>query len=157
MKKFLTLILIVTMSLSCSRNEQNEEPLVSYPYTHNETELDLLEKINNFRDSIGLSQVFLVEHASYKCEEHNYYMISENSLSHDYFYDRSENIKKVCHAERVGEILAYNYITNQSVLQAWLNSAAHDTLIRSEFYRVGISIRVNPENNRKFYTVIFFD
>jgi hypothetical protein len=84
-------------------------------------------------------------------------MISNGTLSHDYFYQRSENIKQVCGATRVGEILGYNYSLNSSVLRAWQTSPTHDTLIRSEFRRIGISISTNPVNNRKFYTVIFFN
>lgn len=148
--------LIIAVSFSCSNHQDKPVPQV-YSYAYNQDELDLLDRINSYRDSVGVETLALVEHVSYKCLEHNEYMIEKNSISHDYFYNRSENIKQVCDATRVGEILAYNYNTNTSVLLAWKSSPAHDTLVKSKFRRVGISIRQSPTTNRKFYTVIFID
>jgi uncharacterized protein YkwD len=156
MKKVLILFLISSILLSCTPQEDTPIPQV-YPYEHSVEEIDLVNKINHYRDSLGKGTVVIVEHVSYKCMEHNDYMILNGEMTHDYFYQRSENIKQVCDATRVGEILAYNFSTNTTVLSAWKGSSTHDTLIRSEYKRIGVSIRVNPINNRKFYTVIFID
>lgn len=156
MKKILIGFSIIIALSSCSKDEQAQD-LTVHSYQQNDTELDMLNKINHLRDSLGLGEVFLVQHASYKCYEHNIYMIDNNVINHDFFYDRSTNIENVCHATKVGEIIAYNYQTNKSALMAWMNSTCHDTILRSEFSRIGISISQNPTNNRKYYTVIFFD
>lgn len=154
MKKLLLVLFTSILILSCSKDD--EQVLVTYNYTHSDSEIDLLNRINHYRDSIGIGQVSLVGHISYKCGEHNDYMITNNVVNHDYFYDRSTNIEKICHATKVGEIIAYNYQTNKSVLIAWMNSPCHDTVIKSEFKRIGISIKENPDH-RKYYTVIFID
>jgi|688.fasta_scaffold788014_1 uncharacterized protein YkwD len=153
----LTVIALTCIGLLNSCTRQEDIQIEPQSYSHSVVELDLLDKINHYRDSLGKGTLNIVEHASYICSEHNEYMISNGTLSHDYFYQRSENIKQVCGATRVGEILGYNYSLNSSVLRAWQTSPTHDTLIRSEFRRIGISISTNPVNNRKFYTVIFFN
>jgi uncharacterized protein YkwD len=151
---FISLI-ILTLTISCSK--EDKQVLAIEHYTYDDNEIDLFNKINHFRDSIGIGQVTLVEHVSYKCMEHNQYMMDNNLVNHDFFYDRSTNIENVCGATKVAEILAYNYQTNKSALMAWLNSPCHDTIVRSEFLRIGVSIRENPINNRKYYTVIFLN
>ena len=152
--KIFTLLILGILTLSCAKD--NNEPLKVQSYVFSDTEIDLFNKINHFRDSIGVGELTLVQHVSYKCMEHNEYMINNNIVNHDYFYDRSTNIQNVCGATNVGEVIAYNYLTSSSVLLAWLNSPTHDTIIRSEFKRIGISIRESP-NHRKYYTVIFID
>ena len=150
------IIILFTVFLMFSCSKENDPVLETFNYSHSDIEIDLLNKINHYRDSLGVSQVSLVEHISYKCMEHNEYMINTNNINHDYFYDRATNIEKVCRATKVAEILAYNYQTNNSVLNAWINSACHDTILKNEFKRIGLSIRVGP-NNRKYYTVIFIN
>lgn len=156
MKKLIFALFIVMITVSCSRKEEYVDMTV-HSYTHSPIEMDMLDKINHFRDSIGVDTLRLVPHVSFKCYEHNLYMIDNDVINHDYFYDRCTNIQRVCQAKRVGEILAYNFTTNNSALHAWLNSPCHDTVVKGEFNRVGISITIDPENNRKYYTVIFLD
>lgn len=149
-------LLTVMLLVSCTKDEIYKD-LTIHTYTQSSDEIDMLNRINHYRDSIGVQQVSLLEHVSYKCYEHNQYMIENNVVNHDYFCDRSTNIQNIYGAVHVGEIIAYNYTTNRSALVAWNNSPCHDTIIRSEFNRVGISITENPTNHRKYYTVIFID
>jgi hypothetical protein len=153
MKKILLLIIVALSFLNCSKGNSN---LISYHYTHSVDEIDLFNRINHYRDSIGVRQVVLTEHISYKCSEHNNYMISHNVVNHDYFSDRADNIESVLGVTKVGEIIAYNYLTNKSVLAAWVNSPCHDTIIHTDYRKIGISIKENAEH-RKYYTVIFTD
>lgn len=155
MKKIILILVIFITTLSCSQKEEYVD-LTPRSYEHSVQEVDLLNKINTLRDSLGLGQVYLVEHISFKCYEHNLYMCDKNAISHDYFYDRWINLERVCDATRIGEIVAYNYNTNQSVLEAWKNSPCHDTIVKGYYTRIGISILTNPDN-RKYYTVIFID
>jgi uncharacterized protein YkwD len=83
-------------------------------------------------------------------------MIKKGKLSHDYVYDRQSNLKQIYKATRVGEILAYNYQSNQLVLQAWINSPSHlSTLTKSEYTNFGVSITTDSITNKKFFTFIF--
>lgn len=156
MKRILMLFIVVVLGFSCHNGDEDKN-LVVQTYDSSPTEIDLLNKINHFRDSIGVGEVQLVQHVSYKCYEHNQYMIQTNTINHDYFQDRVNNIQQVCGAVKVSEILAFNYQTNNNVMHAWINSPCHDTIIESEFSRIGISVTVNPTNNKKYYTVIFLD
>jgi uncharacterized protein YkwD len=82
-------------------------------------------------------------------------MIENNVVNHDYFQARSNNIINVLGAEKVGENIAYNYVTPQSALSAWLNSPGHKANLEGDYTHFGISVTVNPETGRKYYTNIF--
>jgi uncharacterized protein YkwD len=55
----------------------------------------------------------------------------------------------------VAENIAYNYSTSNSALIAWLNSPWHKENLDGDYTHFGISISVNPENGKKYYTNIF--
>ena len=148
------MIILIITTLSCSN--QNSNLTKSYPYKSSETELLLLKIINSYRDSIGVGKVVIVEHVSYVSSEHVKYMIRIGKPTHDGFVSRAENIKEVCDATIVGEILAYNFDTNESVMKGWINSDRHDTIAKGIFKRIGISIKEDPEG-KKYYSVMFID
>jgi len=154
MKRLLISILFCFVLTACSNSPETTYEIRTY--THSEDEIDLLDKINSYRSDEGQSQLTIVEHASALCADHNDYMISKSIINHDYFYSRSCSIISVCKAIHVGECVAYNYQTNASVLSAWKTSACHDTILRSNFTRIGISIRKNS-SQQKVYTIILFD
>ena len=144
------------ISCSPSSDEEvsvDEKLVINYDYSANETELARL--INEYRASIGLNELEIINHISYKSEEHNEYMIANNVVDHAYFQDRSDNIIRVLGAVSVNENVAYNFSTPQSVLNAWLNSPSHKANIERNHTHFGISISENPANGKKYYTNIF--
>jgi uncharacterized protein YkwD len=150
MKKIIVLILLIL--LSCTKDERINYPI--YSYTFNQTELDVMQVTNDYRTSIGLNTLTPVQHFGYLCQQHNQYMITTHIISHDFFSERSNNIINTFHATNVGEVIAYNYTTPTSVLQAWLNSTEHKQIIEGNYTHFGISIR-EDSNGRKYYTFIF--
>lgn len=158
LKAILPLILVLTL-VSCSSDSSEvaapADAVLIQNYDYNDEELILADKINEYRESIGLNRLETINHISYKSEEHNEYMIATNSLNHDGFQERSANIIAVLGATKVNENVAYNYSTPNSVLHAWLNSAGHKATIEGDFTHFGVSIRTNPENGNKYYTNIF--
>jgi uncharacterized protein YkwD len=144
---------------SCSTNN-SETPvaavslLKTVSYTYSTSELETMALINTYRASVGLSELKQINYISYKSEEHDNYMITNNVVNHDDFVARSEDIIKVLGAKTVGENIAYNYNTPQAALDAWLNSPTHKENILGDFTNFGISIRVNSEG-KKYYTNIF--
>src|SRR3954465_15338023 len=72
-------------------------------YTYNDTELETMKLINEYRVSIGLNALETVNHISNKCQEHNQYMISNNVVNHNDFVSRSNNMVNVLGAKKVGE------------------------------------------------------
>jgi uncharacterized protein YkwD len=152
-----SLTFVFTM-ISCSPNSSDEAIvdetlIVTYDYNVNETELARL--INEYRVSIGLNELEIINHISYKSGEHNDYMITNNVVDHAYFQERSENIIRVLGAVKVNENVAYNFVTAQSVLAAWLNSPGHKANIEGDFSHFGISVTESPQTGKKYYTNIF--
>lgn len=161
MRKFFSLLFPLTfvfVLISCSPDASEEitteeKQVMNYNYNANETELVRL--INEYRISVGLNELEIINHISFKSEEHNAYMIESNSVNHDYFKDRSDNIIRVLGAVKVNENVAYNFITPQSALNAWLNSPGHKANIEGDFTFFGISITESPETGKKYYTTMF--
>ena len=153
-----TLSLIVSLFLiSCTTNSVvdntiDKKLILDYNYKSDEIKLD--ELICEYRVRIGLNSLGLIDHISNKCEEHNNYMIVNNLVNHAYFQDRSDNIMSVLGASNVSEIVAYNYIQPQGVLDAWLKSPSHKEAIEGNFTDFGVSITKSPEG-KNYFTVIF--
>lgn len=159
LKLMLLLTVIFTMN-SCSSDSSevtadSTSAVIVENYAYSATELETMKLINDYRVSIGLNPLEIINHISFKSEEHDYYMIDNNVVSHDGFVDRSTNIMKVLGAKTVGENIAYNYNTPQSALNAWLNSPAHKKNIEGNYTHFGISIRSNQTTGKKYYTNIF--
>ncbi len=156
-RALLPLAIVFTM-VSCSSDSSedvsaNNQVIVTYDY--NETEAKLVTLINDYRVSQGLNTLQVVNHISYKSQEHNEYMIDNNVVNHDYFEQRSNNIIQVLGAERVGENIAYNYPTPEAAIQAWLNSPGHKANILGDYTHFGMSVTVNAETGKKYYTNMF--
>ena len=160
LKMVLLMTVIFTMN-SCSSSDANDETadatssLIVENYTYNDTELETMKLINDYRVSIGLKALEVINHISYKSEEHDYYMIDNKVVSHDGFVERADNIMKVLNAKTVGENIAYNYNTPKAAVTAWLNSPAHKDNIEGDFTHFGISVRVDAATGKKYYTNIF--
>jgi len=146
------LLFISLLFISCTK--QDEEIYPKYTYNFSQQELEVMHVTNVYRNQIGLDTLKTIEHIGYICEEHNIYMIEQDTITHDYFHERSDNLIKTLHAERVGEVLAYNYNYPQSVLNAWINSPSHKKIIEGDFTNFGIAIK-QDYIGRKYYTFIF--
>ncbi|RRJ88388.1 CAP domain-containing protein [Flavobacterium macacae] len=164
-KMFRTLLpmaLLFTM-MSCSSDSESDAEFVNKSvstalvenYEYDSTELELVNLINSHRQSLNLPTLQPINHISYKSEEHNAYMIQNNVVNHDFFNERSENLIQVLGAVRVSENVAYNYNTPEAAMNAWLNSPGHKANIEGDFTHFGISVSVNPETGRKYYTNMF--
>jgi uncharacterized protein YkwD len=157
--RVLLLVAVVYSMNSCS-SDSSETPSSStatmkvMDYSYDSSELEAMNLINTYRVSVGLNELQQINHISYKSEEHDHYMIRNNVVNHNDFVARSENLISVLGAKRVGENIAYNYNTPQSVVKAWLNSPTHKENLEGDYTHFGISIRTNPDG-KKYYTNIF--
>ena len=124
-------------------------------YTYNDSELETMQLINDYRVRIGLNALQKINHISYKCQEHNAYMIANNVVNHNGFTERSENIMELLGVKNVGENVAYNYKTAEAVLKAWLESPGHKENIEGNFTHFGLSVTTDPATGKKYYTNIF--
>ena len=156
-RALLPLAIVFTM-VSCSSDDAETTTTSSKlvtEYNYNDTELRLVQLINDYRQSLGLNRLEVINHISYKSEGHNEYMIEKQAMSHDYFQERSTNLIQVLGAERVSENVAYNYNTPESAFAAWKNSPGHRANIEGDFTHFGISVSIDSETGRKFYTNMF--
>ena len=157
LRLFMPFVMVLTLA-SCSKDDATQEKedleLVTN-YDYSAEELDLANRINDYRVSVGLNTLEIVNHISYKSLEHNSYMIDNNVVNHDYFDSRANNIIQVLGAVRVGENIAYNFSTPNSALHAWKNSPGHKANLDGDYTHFGISIKINPENGKKYYTNMF--
>jgi uncharacterized protein YkwD len=158
LRVLLLIAIIFTMNSCSSDSAENTNSSTSsqkvMSYTYNSSEIETMALINNYRVSIGLNELKEIKHISYKSEEHDNYMITNNVVNHDDFVARSENIMEVLGAKSVAENVAYNYNSPQAALDAWLKSPSHKANIEGNFTNFGISIRVSAEG-KKYYTNIF--
>lgn len=158
LRAIMPLVLVLTL-VSCSSDSSEDvaapDAALVQNYEYSDDELALLDQINEYRESKGLNPLQIINHISYKSEEHNEYMILKNEINHDFFQERSQNIIQVLGAVKVNENVAYNYSTPNSVIHAWLQSPGHKANIEGDFTHFGASIRTNPENGNIYYTNIF--
>ena len=161
MKK-LTIILIVLFNIllmSCSVDEE-----VNIPESYNATIVDvsysqldyeIIELINNYRISQGLSSLDILNEASKEAINHNNYMVSQGAPSHDYFYFRSQNLKQTVNAKAVSENVAFGFSNAQALVSAWLNSEGHrENIENPEATNIGISTTQDAEG-KNYFTNIF--
>ena len=156
-RALLPLAIVFTMASCSSDSEENsvEERQVVTSYNYNDTELKLVTLINNYRASIGLNRLEVINHISYKSQEHNIYMIDNNVVNHDYFQQRSNNLVQVLGAQRVGENIAYNYQSAEGALNAWMNSPGHKANIEGQYTHIGISVTIDETTGKKYFTNMF--
>lgn len=150
-------ILVLTL-VSCSNDSSEDlaaDAVLVTNYDSTPDEIELARIINSYRVSQGKNALEVVNHISFKSQEHNHYMIDNNVVNHDYFDSRASNIKQVLGAVVVGENIAYNYSTPNAALNAWKNSPGHKANLEGNYTHFGISITVNPANGKKYYTNIF--
>lgn len=115
---------------------------------------DIVDLVNQHRNSIGLNPL-QDNPASYKyAEEHNDYMISQNKLSHDNFESRATKIAEESHAVSVSENVARYYTTAQKTLEGWLNSSSHKQAMEGDYTHTTLSVQLDKEG-RPYYTQIF--
>jgi uncharacterized protein YkwD len=148
---------LLFVSISCTKNSKDEvdtEAQIVSKYDYSSEELELMRQINEYRVSIGKNTLEIVNHISYKSEEHNGYMITNNVVNHDNFSYRANNIIQVLGAIKVGENIAYNYPTPASALEAWLNSPDHKKNIVGDYTHFGISITISS-TGKKYCTNMF--
>lgn len=153
----LPLAFVFTM-VSCSPSEDNasaDRVAVVENYEYDTDELRLANIINDYRQSVGLPALQTINHVSYKSAEHNEYMIENQVVNHDLFYERAQNIRAAVGAVKVNENIAYNFPTPEATLAAWLASSGHKANIEGDFTHFGISVTEDPTTGKKYYTNIF--
>ncbi|MFC5195791.1 CAP domain-containing protein [Bizionia hallyeonensis] len=162
MKKFTLLPVMVLLAMfmtSCSSDsiedkaaEINTSNLV-VPETKT-IEIEIMELINDYRLSKGLNPLNNVGIIKAQAFNHTDYMITNNIVSHDNFYQRKLFLESSLGARDVSENVAYGFTSAQTVVTAWLNSTNHKANIEGDFTDFDLSADQNAEGDW-YYTNIF--
>lgn len=153
----LAFVALISFS-SCSSESLPEETVttidINNPPDVKINEIEILQLINEHRISIGLNP--LIDHSLVKAVAftHTDYMIEEEGISHDNFYDRKESLEANAQAIKVSENVAYGFSSPGSLVNAWLNSPSHRDTIEGDFTDFDISAEQN-EDGKWYYTNIF--
>ncbi|WP_396600821.1 CAP domain-containing protein [Algibacter sp. R77976] len=162
MKKlsFVLVIFLLNISfISCSVKEDDqaleEYKSESIQVEYSEMDYEIVEIINAYRVSKGLSSLNILNEASKEAILHNQYMVEQGEISHDYFFTRLENLKKSVNAKSVSENVGYGYSSTQSIVDAWLRSESHKKNIETPgFTDFGVST-TQDEKGRNYFINIF--
>lgn len=155
----LCLIGIICFFASCSTDPDTEVLETVNLESHFETAqnqqfaYEVLDVINEHRSQLGLADLELHLASEDKAIEHTAYMVEQNQMSHDNFFQRSDYLKAKG-AERVSENVAYGQRTPEAVVAAWLNSPSHKEAIEGDYTHTGIGV-ISNKNGINYYTQIF--
>ena len=153
-KMLLTAFFISTM-IACVKEEQPIIDDASVQYSDFETEV--MNQVNNYRNSIGLARLSRLNLVSIEAETHSAYMLNKEALSHDNFDIRTQNLMNNANALSIAENVAYGYQTAEELLNAWLNSAEHRRkIVEKRYTDFGISAKYNLSGNY-YVTQIFIE
>lgn len=134
-------------------NSTDTQKIINYDY--NSTEIETMKLINDYRESVGLNKLEIINHISGKSEEHDFFMIKTTVVSHEGFTERCANIIKVLGASTVGENIAYNFTSPEAVVAAWLKSPTHKANIVGNYTHFGLAIKVDAATGKNYFTNIF--
>jgi len=155
--KILPLLAIVMLSFSCSTDavdEKIEAEIALYVPPTKQIEIEIMELINEHRISIGLSSLEPLSKIKAEAYSHTDYMVRTEDVSHANFYQRRTNLVNSVGAKTVGENIAYAYSSPQSVVNAWIASEGHKSIVEGDFTDFDISAE-KDEDDRWYFTNIF--
>ena len=156
MLPLLALMALFTFSCSTDSIDESIEEAIEYNYVPDTKiiEIEILELINDHRISLGLNGLTDMSTIKAVAFGHTDYMIDQNAISHDNFFNRRASLINNAGALSVGENVAYAYSSAQSVVNAWLNSPGHKEVIEGDYTDFDISAE-KDEDGKWYFTNIF--
>lgn len=155
MKRFQSIFILsfILLLTSCSSDTDNEE-VFDDSSNYSSYEKEIIQLLNNHRNSKGLSSLKVLDIIKTQTDEHTDYMISAGQISHDNFSDRSSYLQKNAQAKGTAENVASGYTTAQSVVNGWINSDGHRKNIEGNYTHFHLTAKQSP-NNKWYYKNIF--
>lgn len=161
--KFLLALIFTVLLSSCSKDEdgiffnETSEIEKNIAITYSSLELEILNLVNQHRETINLSPLTTLNIVSSVAKDHTDYMIKVGQINHDNFADRAQKLMQDAKAITVAENVAYGFNSAEGVLTGWLNSPSHKKIIESEnFTHFGISTK-SDNDGRNYFTQIFIE
>jgi uncharacterized protein YkwD len=146
-------VLLVFVAVSCSKDPVNA-PEIQQAENIRALEQELLQLVNDHRNSMGASPLAFSEVAYSYANTHTDYMISREVLNHDNFSARASQITETVNAKAVAENVARDYSSAQEALQGWLQSESHRKTMEGDFTHTAVSVKAAP-NGSLYFTQLF--
>ena len=150
----LLLVLFVCSLGSCSK-ESIENIEIAKAENAPEVENALMAVVNDHRISLGQNPLEFSAVAYEYANDHNDYMISKGSISHDNFSARASRIASEVNAQLVAENLAKDYDSALEAFESWLASSTHKTTMEGDFTHSAVSVKKNSAGDY-YFTHLFF-
>lgn len=144
---------LLFLIVSCSAEDVKEEIFDPAHPTNSSLELELLELVNDHRNTLGIGELQRLEKISYQARLHSEHMAGAKEVCHHNFGSRLKALKEQVGAKSMGENVGYGYRTSEAIFQAWLKSPNHKKIIESVYTHFGISATQAEENT--YVTLIF--
>lgn len=148
-------IALAIISISCSREDLDTPVDTSQVYHYTEIEDRVTTIVNEYRVEQGRSSLQTIFYISYQSFGHNEYMIDNDTINHNYFQERVDLLVDNLHATRVGEIIACNYQSAESMVLAWRSSSAHNEILLGDYTHCGVSVSYDSLTGMSYCTNIF--
>jgi uncharacterized protein YkwD len=149
--KTLIYIILCTLLISCSNDSVQE---IEHNYPFNDSELELIDTINQHRVDINLLQLQILPHLGYLCFKNNQEMIKTGNICNCYLNEASNSVYRLYRTQYVSQIALVNYNTAQSAMNALMNDTTSKSIIQRNYTDIGVSIIKDPNTNRKYYTIL---
>ncbi len=166
MKKLLMtslLAMVLCTTISCSKDEGvTTEPETNYSIDlnlANETDWQMANEIlfyvNEYRNSKGLSELKKdQQYASAYAVDHTKHMIQQAEISHDNFGTRVKALKERG-AVSVGENVGFGYTKAEDLVNAWINSSSHRTILEGDYTHSGFGV-MQSNSGKYYFTQLFY-
>ncbi|NJY63184.1 CAP domain-containing protein [Salinimicrobium sp. CDJ15-81-2] len=147
------LLTLLFLLMSCS-GEGGDDEVLDPPFSaYSSLELEVLNLVNDHRNSLGLVELQRLEEISFQAKLHSNHMAGANEVCHHDFGSRLKILKEQVGARSMGENVGYGYRTSEAILKAWLNSPNHRNIIESENTHFGVS--ATSAEGKMYVTLIF--
>lgn len=148
------MVLFLGLALSCSKESAGTDTV---PVAENvpSVESELLELVNQHRESLGYSALSFSQIAYNYANDHTDYMVSTGTLTHYNFSARASGIANAVNAQAVAENLAKDYPTAQKALEGWLASDSHRKTMEGTFSHTAISVK-RDSGGTLYFTQLFY-
>jgi len=153
--RILGVLMVFTFVVSCSTDSVEDVESFHYESQLSPMEMEILDLVNQHRDSIGLSTLEFDKIAYDFAIEHTMDMIDKNKISHDNFDRRSSDLTIAAKANYVSEIVGRNFVTAKGVVNAWLKSDSHRKAIEGNYKFTAVSAKLN-DKGVFYFTQMFY-
>ncbi|WGK65917.1 CAP domain-containing protein [Croceiramulus getboli] len=146
-------------AVSCSQDKDTVQDSVDLSTSvselnHQKTFSDeILVLVNEHRESMGLNALEKDIPVVNEAVKHSEYMIEQQKISHDNFFDRADHLKDLG-AARVSENVAFGYKTAREVVDAWIGSEGHRRTLEGDYTHTGIGVLAST-GGQTYFTHIF--